>query len=237
MAKATLNLDLLKKMARASGKTTQYVREQISKRASRLTITSPAAQILWAKELHIGTAHALRKATDSVKNEVRDELRSGSESTAPLAKTHTARSVTGRARAKILDRATVSYVLQDEQLRTRCVDLIVAVKHHDRALREATTVLEDRVKKLSGIKGMTAVPLFGKALNPDPTKAVVVISDEKEEQAGIYHICLGVMEVFRNKTHHNLSNSFTQIDAMKFCGFVDTLLAVLAPGRVHPERI
>jgi hypothetical protein len=236
MAKTTLDPDLLKKIVETSRKETQYVREQVSKRASRLAISSAAAQILWAKELGIGTAHALRRAPDPVKNEVRDELRSGAESP-PLAKPRASLRRATRPRAKQLDRGTVGYVLQDEELRARCVDLIVAPKHHDRALREATTVLEDRVKKLSGINGMTAVPLFGKALNPDPTKAVLVVSDEKEEQAGIYHICLGVMETFRNKTHHNLSNSFTQVDAMKFCGFVDTLLAVIAIAKVYSVRI
>jgi hypothetical protein len=53
--------NLLGKISERTGKSKKYIREQISKRASRLSVTSEAAQILWAKELGIGTTTALRK--------------------------------------------------------------------------------------------------------------------------------------------------------------------------------
>ena len=103
--------------------------------------------------------------------------------------------------------------------------------------REATTVFDDRLKKLSGIQKMKPQDLIGKALSPDPQKAVLEISAEREGQEGFYSICKGVMLVFRNTTHHALSDKMTREDALKFCGFVDALLALLGQATVHPERV
>ena len=129
--------------------------------------------------------------------------------------------------------AAIEYLLQDEELRERCKDLLKASKHYDRAIREATTVLDDRLKKLTGIKGMLPQALIGKVLNPDPQKAVVVVSSDCSEQEGFFSICKGLGLSFRNPTHHNLSNKFTQQDAMKFCGFIDAILAVLKQATVR----
>jgi uncharacterized protein (TIGR02391 family) len=128
-------------------------------------------------------------------------------------------------------------VLQDEQLRDRCRDLLTARKNFDRVFREATTVFDDRLKKLSGIKKMKPQDLIGKALSPDPLKAVLEISSEKDEQEGFYCICKGVMLDFRNATHHALSDKMTRADALKFCGFVDTLLTVMGQATVHSDRV
>jgi hypothetical protein len=45
------------------------------------------------------------------------------------------------------------------------------------------------------------------------------------------------MLAFRDNTHHNLSDSFTQSDALKFCGMIDILLAVIGKGTVYSERV
>jgi hypothetical protein len=93
------------------------------------------------------------------------------------------------------------------------------------------------LKKLSGIKNMNPAALIGKVLSPDPAKAVIVVSAEADEQQGFFYICNGVSITFRNKAHHNLSAAFTQADALKFCGFVDTLLGVIGKGTVHTGRV
>ena len=93
------------------------------------------------------------------------------------------------------------------------------------------------MKVISKVTQMNPTALVGRALNPDPMRAVIVVSTDKNEQQGFFNICCGVMLAFRNKAHHSLSNTFTQADALKFCGFVDALLAVIGKGSVHADRV
>ena len=129
-------------------------------------------------------------------------------------------------------------VIQDDELRDRCADLIKRPRNHDRVFREATTVLEHRVKTLSGItQRMNPQNLIGKAISSDPMRAILVVSNDAGEQEGFYKVCSGIELAFRNRTHHELSNKLTRYDAIKFCGFIDSLLLVLASAEAHQERI
>jgi hypothetical protein len=58
---ARLNQTLLHKVAKRLGKTPQYIREQVSRRASREGVASPAALVMWARDLRIGVASAMDK--------------------------------------------------------------------------------------------------------------------------------------------------------------------------------
>jgi len=222
-------------MAEKSNKQPKYLREQISRRASRQTISSLSAQLLWAKEMGIGISIALNKADPSVREEVQRASVAIAPSHVPAARTRSTPSATRRAHTEVA--IAVDFLLADPELLGRCRDLILARKHYDRVVREATTVLDDRLKTSAGISHMNPVDLVGKALNPDPGKAVVVVSTEKAEQQGFFNICSGVMLAFRNKAHHSLSDAFTQADVLKFCGFVDALLAVIGKADIHSERI
>lgn len=228
-----LDPDLLTKIASKTGKPKQYLREQISRRASRGTVSSLAAQILWAKEMGIGTALALNRADPSIRDEVRE-----SRPTTTV-RVRQSRSIIGNTHRhkRPTVAAAIDFVLEDAELRGRCRDLLLAKKHYDRVVREATTVLDDRLKTRTGIAHMNPAALVGKVLSPDPAKAVIVVSADKDEQQGFFNICSGVMLAFRNKAHHSLSNTFAQTDALKFCAFIDALLAVIGKGVVHPERV
>lgn len=235
MPRQRLDPGLLEKMAGKSGKSTKYLREQISRRSSRQGISSTAAQLVWAQGLGIGIANALNK----VPVEVRQEVQGAGAGVADVPVRARKRQLTARSKRKVdpITAATINTLLRDEQLRERCRDLLKAKKHFDRVIREATTVLDDRLKKKTGITNMNPDNLVGKALNPDPLKAVIEVSTEGAEQKGFHSICQGIMLAFRNKAHHSLSDKFTRVDALKFCGFVDAVLAVIEQATIHPERV
>jgi len=233
MPQTRLNADLLAKMAEKSGKSIQYLREQISRKASKQSVSSAAAQLAWAGQLGLGVANALSKVSADVRSEVR------SIGTVPGA------AVPRRARMSLpkgrkpepITAGTIKTLLQDQQLHARCRDLLRATAHFDRVFREATTVLDDRLKKKTGIKNMNPENLVSKAVNPDPFKAIIEVSADKSEQEGIHSICKGIMLAFRNRTHHTLSDKFTREDALKFCGFVDTVLGVIEQATLHLDRV
>lgn len=235
MSRQPLNPGLLAKMAQKSAKSEKYLREQISRRASRQSISSAAAQLVWARELGIGIANALNRLPTEIREEVRN-----TGSTAGIVPART-RSDNGGGRTKRrvepITAATIDTLLQDAQLRARCRDLLRAKKHFDRVIREATTVLDDRLKTKTGISNMNPENLVGKALNSDLSKAILQVSSDKAEQEGVFSICKGIMLAFRNKAHHSLSDKFTREDALKFCGFVDTVLGVIEQATVRPDRV
>jgi len=218
-------------MADKTKKSEKYLREQISRKGNAASISSPAAQILMAKELGIGTNTAL----NGLPAHVREEVRSGS-AVVPKRRVAIAALPKRELKQKPITPATIDALLRDSELRDRCKGLLKDKKHFDRVIREATTILDDRIKKKTGIVGKNPENLLGKALNPDPSKAVIVVSIEGAEQKGIHSICNGIMLAFRNRAHHNLSDKYTAEDALKFCGFVATMLGVIEQGQIHLDR-
>lgn len=233
-----LDQDILEKMARKLEKTQKYLREQISRKASKQGISSPAAQLMWARELGFGIGRALNKHPE-VRAEIQGAATAAAQPATRARSWETKPRVAARvaAKEKPITAATIKTLLKDPQLHTRCKDLILANKHFDRAFREATTVLDDRLKKKTGIKNMNPANLVGKALNPNPTKAVIEVSADKAEQEGMYSICKGIMLAFRDKTHHTLSDRLTREDALTFCGFIDTILGVIETATIHKDRV
>lgn len=233
MPASRLDRNLLGKIAKKIAKPEKYVREQVSKRASRSGRSSEVAQILWAKELGISTAVVLRNLPPHMQEQVQSALSIPTIGQAILhkaqhkkdAKTHPSRTADTLVMA-------VDYLLTDQELRSRCSDLLKKRQHQDRVFREATTVLENRIKRLANIKKMNPETLVNQALNPDPTKAILVYSSEPGEQAGFHSLCRGIILLFRNKAHHELDDSVTREDALKFCSFVDVILAMLAKAQV-----
>jgi Protein of unknown function (Hypoth_ymh) len=236
MPKQHLDADLLDKLVVKTGNSKQYLREQISRKAGKLSVSSLAAQFIWAKKEGIGITHAMNRA----RPEVRAEVRSTQEPT-PVRGASRAAPAFGRnshpKKKEPITRATIDTLLQDQQLRDRCRDLLRAKKHFDRVFREATTVLDDRLKTKAGVSNLNPSDLVSKVLNPDPSKAIIEVSADKREQEGFHAICKGVMLVFRNKAHHSLSDKFTREDALKFCGFVDAILGIVEQANLHPERV
>lgn len=229
-----LNVRLLQRMSDKTGKPVQYIREQVSKRARRQDIPSTAAQLIWAKQLGIGVTSALARAAPEVRQEVRSvgaprPERAPSSPRRPSPRNH--------RKSAVINDQTVRALIRDQQLYGRCKDLFRAKHHFDRVIREATTLLDDRLKTRTGIQNLSPENLVNKAMNPDPDKAVIEVTSNGAEQAGFHSICKGIMLAFRNKAHHSLSDAFTREDALKFCGFLDTLLNMIDNATIHQDRV
>ena len=237
---ARLDQALLEKMVRKMGKTGDLakakkgLREQISRKAGKQGVSSEAAQLIWARDLGIGIGRILNKHSA-----LRAEIQGTTTAAAPALRPRAQAAKAPRSAAKDqpITAATIRTLLKDEQLHGRCKDLILAKRHFDRAVREATTVLDDRLKTKTGIKNMNPGNLVGKALNPDPTKAVIEVSADRAEQEGMHSICKGIMLAFRDKAHHTLSDRLTCEDALTFCGFIDTILGVIEKATIHKDRV
>ena len=229
MKKPRLDPVLIAKIAKKNNKHDQYIYGQIAKRANRLGISSEAVLALWVKEEGFGTALYRRKLAPEIQAQIRGAL---TAQFSPRSDKHSGGTSTkARSPKKLKETAVVEWMIGDEQLLDRCKDLLKATRNFDRVFREATTVLEDRIKKLSGVKNMKTAALVSKVLNPDPNKAILVVSQEAFEQEGFFSICKGLMLAFRDTTHHELSNKFNKEDALKFCGFIDSVLTILGNAK------
>lgn len=231
MSATRLDVGLVNKLVAKTGKSRKYVREQISKRASRLGISSEAVLILWAKEFGIGTSIYQRQQSAHVQEEVRVGLASLS-APPPVVKRRSKAGGERRVKAVSPMRWAINYLLSDEELKRRCKDLLLARGNYDRVVREATTVLDHRLKKLAKIKGfINPDALVAKVLHKN--NAILVISEHENEQDGFFSIAKGLMLAFRNPAHHSLNDKLTQQDALRLCGFVDAMLGLLGQARLN----
>lgn len=115
--------------------------------------------------------------------------------------------------------------LEDEELSSRCSDILSARNHFDRVVSEATLVLENRIRhKARDSSGLTGTQLVNTHVKANPQDSTIVISSDPDEQEGFSHVLRGVMFAFRNTTHHSPSETWTREDALKVCAFIDYLL-------------
>ncbi len=126
-------------------------------------------------------------------------------------------------------------VIHDGELETRCSDLLSAPGAYDRVIREATTVLEDRIRKkathevLSGIIPNSADQigenLVNKVFNPD--SPVLSISSEKDERVAFRKMMVGIFAYLRNPYHHQIDPATEWSWAWSSVSFIDELLDVI----------
>lgn len=230
MAKRRLDKKLLDKIAAKLGIQRTAVNVKVSQKASKLGISSEAALIILAKGLGIGTAHYQRKLDPTKQAEVRDSLPSvfATQRVNRKRTTGTASQVKSYVSKRAILKSAVEYLLQDEQLRDRCGDLLLAQSNFDRAISQATLVLEDRIRaKAEPSRRMGGENLVGYAFNAELEKTVLKISNNPDEQRGFTCILRGIVPAFRNLTHHHITNTFTREEALQVCSFIDVLLRVV----------
>jgi len=125
---------------------------------------------------------------------------------------------------------TYSLLIADEELMRRCEDLLAAGAHYDRVIREACVILEDRVRTVVGAnKDVTGIPLMERAFSPKG--GPLQLSGLEQEQLGAMQLYRGMMAFFRNDAGHHVTDTYSRDDALRFVGWVDFLLAMVAKAR------
>lgn len=122
--------------------------------------------------------------------------------------------------------------INDNDLRNRCADLLSAPNNYDRVIREATTVLENRIRNkcphdilsrvLPNSSDQSGSTLVNKLFNPSNT--ILSISNKKINQAGFHSLLIGIFSYLRNPYHHSLDPSTEWSWAWSTVGFIDRLL-------------
>ena len=230
MAKGRLDRKLLDKIAKKLGKKRTDVNVMVSKKAAKLGISSEAALIILAKECNIGTSHSQRKLDPAKQTEVRDSLPSlfAPKNVRQKGTTGKTGQVRKHANKRTILKSAIEYLLQDEELLSRCGDVLLARSNFDRAINQATLILEDRIRaKSQPTKKMVGENLVGYAFNADLSQTVLKISDNPDDQRGFTFMLRGIVPVFRNLTHHHITNTFTCEEALRVCSFIDVLLRVV----------
>jgi uncharacterized protein (TIGR02391 family) len=230
MARNILDPKLLAKIAAAARKTEKYIRERVSKLAHRHGVSSEAALVYLAKQSGIGTAVYQRKLDPSKQAEVRELLAHSApdrSTTMRMTNQHSAPPKRASKRASLM--SATRHLLQDKDLQGRCLDLLSARSRYDRAINQATLVLEDRIrKKAKPPTPMTGEPLVNFAFKEDPSKTVLqVAGGQADDQRGFTQILRGIVPAFRNHTHHHLTDSFSQEEAILVVGFIEVLLRIV----------
>lgn len=127
----------------------------------------------------------------------------------------------------------VTESLRDKQLRDRCVDLLIADDNFDRAVSEATRVLEDRIRTKSELAGsLSGAQLVNAAIKQEKDKSVLILSDDEGEQRGFADIMRGFMAAHRNRAHHFIYN-MSRTDAANICAYIDVLLEIIDKSKVN----
>jgi len=137
------------------------------------------------------------------------------------------------ASSKIVEIGSVYNLIKDDELKSRCADLLSASEHFDRVINQATQVLEDRIKeKAPQFASMTGGHLINAVIKQEPSDSVIVFSQDTNEQHGYASLFRGIVAVFRNPSHHQLLDNVTREEALQICAFIDNLLRLLSNATV-----
>lgn len=223
-----LDKRLIKKI---ENKGLKNVNVRVSQKASTLGISPEAALILIAKSYNIGSATYQRQLPPEKQQQVRDNLVTliGNVKQAVTKVTKSAKaSKTIKTNKNVVIKSAIDYLLQDTDLKERCGDLILAKGKFDRAINQATLVLEDRVRtKAQPPNRMTGIPLINYAFNGDISRTLLKVSNNPDEQEGYTNLLKGMIQAYRNLTHHHVIDTFTKEDALRVCSMIDVLLRVV----------
>lgn len=134
--------------------------------------------------------------------------------------------------------------IKDETLKKRCSDILNAPGNFDRVIREATLILEERLRtsvpyeKLCELiplaKEQVGEPLANKLLSP--INPVIVVSDKQQERNAFHKMVVGIVAYLRNPSHHSLSDDTEWSLAWSVVGIIDSILSELDNSYISGEK-
>ncbi len=115
--------------------------------------------------------------------------------------------------------------LHDESLRSRCEAMVINVGSADTLVREAATVLEDRLRGfVSGSVDRRNLP--AKVLHP--TSGVKKIDPERARQEDFFSMVRGVLGFYGTPAHHGLQDDMTPQTSRRVVALIDEILMMLS---------
>lgn len=116
--------------------------------------------------------------------------------------------------------------IEDKELHDRCGDILLGETAFDRAINQATQILEDRIKRKANLEktNLIGIPLVSKAIHSKVDQTILKFSDEPDIQEGYSFMFKGIISIYRNQTHHSLNFKCNREYALKFCSYIDELL-------------
>lgn len=137
---------------------------------------------------------------------------------------------------RIVEIGSVYNLIKDQELKSRCSDLLSALDHFDRVINQATQVLEERLRsKLPDLSELHGSVLVAKAMHKNPKESRIRFLDVPNEQEGYAALFRGVVGAFRNTSHHRFMVHVTREQALQICAFIDNLLAALDAAEIATE--
>ena len=123
-------------------------------------------------------------------------------------------------------------VMRDEVLMQRCSDLLQSPGKFDRVVREATIILEDRLRNKIPHERLSAlIPDSGKQTGDNlvntllsASSPILSISTDQRERLAFQKIMLGVFAYLRNPFHHQIDETTEWSWSWSVVGFIDHLL-------------
>lgn len=129
-----------------------------------------------------------------------------------------------------------SIEIRDPELRKRCLDLFAQFREDgqhnrlDTVVNEATRILEDRLRALSGAsQTCVGVGLAEYAFGPKSPR--LIVSDVGPEQEAAHLLYRGVFGFVRNSVHHRLVHDLQPERVLQIVGMVDYLISVAEAAR------
>ncbi len=125
--------------------------------------------------------------------------------------------------------STRTIILMDQELKRTVREITNDSFNNDRALDDAATILEDRIRNVAGLqKSDIGQRLIDKALNP--SNGVLVISEVANEQEGYWKLYDGFLKAIKNPTSHRRIK-ITKKEVMQIIEFADFLIGLLQRSR------